>query len=91
MSQLTKDNLGGLILAASFTSAFGIYMPSLEKAVQVPGDMLCSINKIDKVVHRDMSLTFQVQVPVLILHGRDDRMMSWYHARRLYSRCYAIL
>ena len=63
---------GGLILVSPFCSAISVV---LDSGVLSPFDIFKNLKKIHKV-----------EVPTLILHGKNDEVISYEHAKRLYEK-----
>jgi abhydrolase domain-containing protein 17 len=66
----TRHDVAGLILESSFTSAFRVAVPF----PLLPFDKFTNIDKIHKV-----------NCPVLIMHGRADRVIPFQHGLKLYE------
>lgn len=61
--------LAGLVLESSFTSAFRV----VTRWPLLPGDRF-----------RNLALLRTVRCPVLVIHGRRDAIVPFYHGRTLY-------
>ncbi len=66
----SRKSVGGLILESAFTSAFRVAVPF----PLVPFDKFDNLKKI-----RD------VHCPVLILHGKNDRVVRFWHGEKLFQ------
>jgi abhydrolase domain-containing protein 17 len=62
--------VGGLILESSFTSAFRV----LTRIPLLPFDRFRNLQKLA-----------QVRAPVLVMHGRRDRVVGFHHGEALYA------
>jgi fermentation-respiration switch protein FrsA (DUF1100 family) len=62
--------LAGLILESSFVTAFRV----VTRIPLVPFDKFRNIYKIK-----------QVQCPVLVIHGRDDKTIPFWHGEKLFE------
>ncbi len=70
--ELAENNkVGGLIVESGFMSVFSVMLPWAG----LPGDKFVNIDKIDKV-----------DCPVLVLHGKHDRTISFDHGQKLYGQ-----
>lgn len=65
-----REKLAGLILEGAFTTAFSVITPM----PLVPFDKFRNIDKIKKV-----------QCPVLIIHGREDKIVPFRHGVKLFE------
>lgn len=65
-----REKLAGLILEGSFITAFRV----ITRIPLVPFDKFRNIDKIKKV-----------QCPVLIIHGKDDRIVPFWHGEKLFK------
>lgn len=65
-----REKLAGLILESSFITAFRV----ITRIPLVPFDKFRNIDKIKKV-----------QCPVLIIHGKDDRIVPFWHGAKLFK------
>ena len=65
-----REKLAGLILEGSFITAFRV----ITRIPLVPFDKFRNIDKIKKV-----------QCPVLIIHGKDDRVVPFRHGEKLFK------
>jgi fermentation-respiration switch protein FrsA (DUF1100 family) len=72
----TRKELGGLVLQSTFTS-----MPAIGAEVYsfLPVKWLCTF-KYDTI-----SKLPKINIPVLILHARDDTFVKFHHAEELYA------
>lgn len=66
----SRRPVGGLILESTFTSAFRV----ITRIPLFPGDRFQSLSKMDRVT-----------CPVLILHGRRDRVIPFHHGEALFA------
>ncbi|MDD5064004.1 MAG: alpha/beta hydrolase [Phycisphaerae bacterium] len=65
-----REKLAGLILESSFVSAFRV----VTHVPLLPFDKFRNIDKIK-----------EVQCPILIIHGRDDEVVPFWHGERLFE------
>jgi abhydrolase domain-containing protein 17 len=65
----SRQTVGGLVVESSFVSAFRV----LTKIPILPFDKFVNIDKIGKV-----------KSPVLVIHGKLDRIVSFWHGERLF-------
>jgi alpha-beta hydrolase superfamily lysophospholipase len=65
-----REKLAGLILESSFITAFRV----ITRVQLIPFDKFRNIDKIKKV-----------QCPVLVIHGKDDRVVPFWHGERLFE------
>jgi fermentation-respiration switch protein FrsA (DUF1100 family) len=65
-----REPIGGLILESAFMSAFRV----LTRWPIIPFDQYSNLRKLP-----------QVDCPVLILHGTDDRVIPFYHGEALFA------
>lgn len=65
-----REKLAGLILEGPFVTAFRV----VTHIPLLPFDKFRNINKIKKV-----------QCPVLVIHGRDDRVVPFWHGEKLFE------
>lgn len=65
-----REKLAGLILEGSFITAFRV----ITRIPLLPFDKFRNIDKIKKV-----------QCPVLIIHGKDDRVVPFWHGEKLFK------
>jgi len=66
-----KNNVAGLIVESSFVSAFRV----LTRVTLLPFDKFKNIDIIDKV-----------DCPVLVIHGKDDRTIPFWHGEKLFKK-----
>jgi abhydrolase domain-containing protein 17 len=66
----SRQTVGGLVVESSFVSAFRV----LTKIPILPFDKFANIDKIGKV-----------KAPVLVIHGKLDRIVSFWHGERLFA------
>ena len=66
-----NNQIAGLIIEAGYMSVFSVILPWPG----ILGDKFVNIDKIDKV-----------DCPVLILHGKQDRTISFKHGQKLYEK-----
>lgn len=66
-----RKQVAGLILESTFTSIFRVKVPFPI----LPFDRFSNIDKIDKI-----------KSPVLIMHGKDDSVIPFWHSQRLFER-----
>lgn len=66
----SEATIGGLILQSPFASAYRVK----THIPLIPFDKFVSINKINKV-----------KAPVLIIHGQRDRIIPFWHGKKLYD------
>ena len=66
-----REEVGGLILHSPFLSAYRV----VTKHPIIPFDKYRNYKKIDKI-----------DCPLLILHGREDRMIPLFHSQSLYKK-----
>ena len=66
-----KNKVAGLIVESSFVSAFRV----LTRIPILPFDKFKNINLIDKV-----------NCPVLVIHGKKDRTISFWHGEKLFEK-----
>jgi len=64
------EEIGGLILESSFVTAFRV----VTRIPLLPFDKFRNIDKIE-----------QVRYPVLIIHGKEDQIISLWHGQRLFE------
>jgi hypothetical protein len=67
----SREPVGGLIIESSFTSAFRTVLP----IPLLPFDKFHNLSKLE-----------QVDCPVLIIHGTEDRTIPLWHGERLFER-----
>lgn len=65
-----RKKLAGLILESSFITAFRV----VTHIPMIPFDKFRNIDKIKKV-----------QCPVLVIHGKDDRIVPFWHGEKLFE------
>jgi fermentation-respiration switch protein FrsA (DUF1100 family) len=65
-----REKLAGLILEGSFVTAFRV----ITRVPLAPFDKFRNIDKIKKV-----------QCPVLVIHGRDDKVVPFWHGEKLFK------
>lgn len=65
-----KENVGGLVLESAFVSAYRV----MTRWPLLPGDKFKNLAKL-----RD------VHCPVLVIHGRADRVIPFWHGEALYA------
>ena len=61
--------MAGLILESTFVSAFRVVT-----GVPVPFDKFNTLEKLDGI-----------SCPILVIHGRDDRVVKFWHGEKLYE------
>jgi len=66
----SRNPVGGLILESPFTTAFRV----VTSIPLMPFDKFRNISKIGKV-----------KCPLLVIHGTDDRVISYWHGEKLFS------
>lgn len=67
----SREPLGGLIIESSFVTAYRV----LTRVPLLPFDQYKTIKKIK-----------QVQCPVLIIHGKNDQVIPFWHGERLFAQ-----
>ena len=67
----SRKPLGGLILESTFVTAFRV----MTKVPLLPWDKFSNISKIDTV-----------QCPVLLIHGTEDEVISFWHGKALLEK-----
>lgn len=67
----SRKPLGGLIIESSFVTAYRV----LTRVPLLPFDQYKTIKKIK-----------QVQCPVLIIHGKNDQVIPFWHGERLFAQ-----
>lgn len=67
----SREPLGGLIIESSFVTAYRV----LTRVSLLPFDQYKTIKKIK-----------QVQCPVLIIHGKNDQVIPFWHGERLFAQ-----
>ena len=67
----TRESAAGLALESTFTTAFQVLLPD----IWWPGDIYRNVSRID-----------DIRCPVLIVHGRHDRIVPVAQAERLHRR-----
>jgi fermentation-respiration switch protein FrsA (DUF1100 family) len=65
-----REKLAGLILESSFITAFSV----VTYVPLLPFDKFRNIDKIK-----------EVQCPILIIHGKDDRIVPFWHGKKLFE------
>jgi abhydrolase domain-containing protein 17 len=65
-----REKLAGLILESSFITAFRV----VTRVPLIPFDKFRNIDKIK-----------QVRCPVLVIHGKDDRVVPFWHGEKLFK------
>lgn len=65
----SRQTVGGLVVESSFVSAFRV----LTQIPILPFDKFVNIDKIGKV-----------KAPVLVIHGKSDRIVSFWHGEQLF-------
>lgn len=65
-----NENVAGLVLESAFTSAYRV----MTRWPILPGDKFKNRQKLAKV-----------RCPVLVIHGRDDRVVPFHHGESLYA------
>jgi fermentation-respiration switch protein FrsA (DUF1100 family) len=66
-----RKAVAGLVLESTFTSAFRVKVPFPI----LPFDRFSNIDKID-----------EIKSPVLIMHGKDDEVIHFWHGQKLYDK-----
>jgi fermentation-respiration switch protein FrsA (DUF1100 family) len=66
----TEERLGGLVLQSAFMSAYRV----MTRWPLVPGDGFQNLGKMGRVA-----------CPVLVIHGRQDSLVPFYHGEALYA------
>jgi fermentation-respiration switch protein FrsA (DUF1100 family) len=65
-----REKLAGLILESSFVTAFRV----VTRVPLIPFDKFRNIDKIKEVL-----------CPILIIHGKDDRIVPFWHGEKLFK------
>jgi len=66
-----REPVGGLVIESGFVSAFRV----VTHWPLLPGDKFRNLDKIARV-----------RCPVLVIHGRNDRLIRFWHGERLFAR-----
>lgn len=66
----SRENVAGLILECTFVSAFRV----MTRWPLLPGDKFRNLSKLTRV-----------RCPVLVIHGRQDRVIPFWHGEKLYE------
>jgi fermentation-respiration switch protein FrsA (DUF1100 family) len=66
----SREKVAGLILESAFTSAYRV----MTRWPLFPGDKFNNVNKIERI-----------SCPVLVIHGRRDRVVPFHHGQLLYA------
>jgi fermentation-respiration switch protein FrsA (DUF1100 family) len=65
-----REKLAGLILESSFVTAFRV----VTRVPLIPFDKFRNVDKIK-----------EVHCPILVIHGRDDRIVPFWHGEKLFK------
>ncbi|HTO03596.1 MAG TPA: alpha/beta hydrolase [Opitutus sp.] len=66
----SRENVAGLILESAFVSAYRV----MTRWSLLPGDKFNNLSKMPRV-----------SCPVLVIHGREDRVVPFRHGQRLFA------